>query len=223
MVVEQIIYTGIEQIQSILESALVKDVFLVTGNRSYELSGAKEQLETLLSDYNVTEFSDFEKNPKVEDLRRGIEKYRNSNSNIVLAVGGGSVLDMGKSIKILELAKRMVHLSGQQPILNSNGNLKDNEIAIIISGLRPGEKLFEELTYNSNLIGTIHPRINSAVEKSMKKEELKGLLSNIKDAIHYNNYQKLFENISKVNAGIPNITKSNDIFVKKYNIKYNEL
>ncbi|MBT4445676.1 phosphonoacetaldehyde reductase [archaeon] len=101
MVVEQIIYTGIEQIQSILESALVKDVFLVTGNRSYELSGAKEQLETLLSDYNVTEFSDFEKNPKVEDLRRGIEKYRNSNSNIVLAVGGGSVLDMGKSIALL--------------------------------------------------------------------------------------------------------------------------
>ena len=103
MVVEQIIYTGIEQIQSILESALVKDVFLVTGNRSYELSGAKEQLETLLSDYNVTEFSDFEKNPKVEDLRRGIEKYRNSNSNIVLAVGGGSVLDMGKSIALLAL------------------------------------------------------------------------------------------------------------------------
>ena len=86
------------------------------------------------------------------------------------------VLDMGKSIKILDLAKRMIYLSGKKPILNENENLKDNEIAINIIGLRPGEKLFEELTYNPNLVGTIHPRVNTAVETSMKNEELQSLL-----------------------------------------------
>ena len=59
------------------------------------------------------------------------------------------VLDMGKSIKILDLAKQMIFLSGKQPVLHSSQNLKNDEIGIIISGLRPGEKLFEELAFNS--------------------------------------------------------------------------
>ena len=51
-----------------------------------------------------------------------------------IAQGGDIfVLDMGKSIKILDLAKRMVYLSGKEPVLNSNKNPKDNEIEIIIS------------------------------------------------------------------------------------------
>ena len=130
---------------------------------------------------------------------------------------GGEVfiLDMGKPIKILDLATRMVNLSGQQPVFNRNENLKDNEIAIVVSGLRPGEKLFEELTYNHNLIGTIHPRINSAFETSIKSEELKGLLSQIQAAIRDNNYNKLFHNIFKITEGVSDIKTSTDIFMKK--------
>jgi FlaA1/EpsC-like NDP-sugar epimerase len=129
------------------------------------------------------------------------------------------VLDMGKSIKILDLAKRMIYLSGKKPILNENENLKDNEIAIKIIGLRPGEKLFEELSYNPNLVGTIHPRINTAVETIMKNEELQSLLSFIKDAIINNDYQKLFENIAKVCDGVSDINTSTDAFIKKNDAK----
>ena len=50
-----------------------------------------------------------------------------------------------------------------------------------VIGLRPGEKLFEELSYKSNLVGTIHPRISTAVETLMKNEDLHSLLSSIKD------------------------------------------
>ena len=125
------------------------------------------------------------------------------------------ILDMGKSIKVLDLAKQMIYLSGKKPILNENENLKDNEIAINITGLRPGEKLFEELTYNPNLVGTIHPRINTAVEQSMKNEELQSLLKVVKDAIIDNDYQTIFNTISKVCRGISDIKISTDAFINK--------
>ena len=125
------------------------------------------------------------------------------------------VLDMGKSIKILDLANRMIYLSGKKPILKENQFLKDDEIAIKITGLRPGEKLFEELSYNSNLLGTSHPRINKAIEPEMKKNELQSLLSFIKDAIINNDYQTLFENIAKVCPGVTDINTSTDTFIKK--------
>ena len=133
-----------------------------------------------------------------------------------IAQGGDIfVLDMGKSIKILDLAKRMVYLSGKEPVLNSNKNPKDNEIEIIISGLRPGEKLYEELTYNQNLIGTVHPRINTVKEISMNTDELQSLLKIMKHAIRDYDYQKLFENISKVSNNICDINTSTDIFLEK--------
>jgi len=132
-----------------------------------------------------------------------------------ISIGGEIfVLDMGKPIKILDLVKNMIYLSGSKPILNEK-DLRDDEVAIKIIGLRPGEKLFEELSYNSNLLGTIHPRINTATEPEMKKNELQSLLSFIKDAIINNDYQTLFENIAKVCPGVTDINTSTDTFIKK--------
>ena len=137
-----------------------------------------------------------------------------------MAQGGNIfVLDMGKSIKILDLAKRMIYLSGKKPILSEKEKLKDNEIAINIIGLRPGEKLFEELTYNPNLIGTIHPRINTTTEASMKNEDLQKLLRVLKDAIFNNDHQKLFKNIAKVCYGVSDINTSTDALIKKNDTK----
>ena len=133
--------------------------------------------------------------------------------------GGIFVLDMGKSIKILDLAKQMIYLSGKKPILNENENLKNNEIAIKIIGLRPGEKLFEELSYKSNLVGTIHPRINTTVETVMEKDEFLSILSFIKAAIINNNYQSLFENIAQICDGVSDIDTSIDAFIKNNNTK----
>ena len=129
------------------------------------------------------------------------------------------VLDMGKPIKILDLAKRMIYLSGKKPILNENKNLRNDEIAIKIIGLRPGEKLFEELSYNSNLLGTIHPRINTTIEPEIKNDELQSLLSFIKDAIINNDYQKLFKSIAKVFHGISDIKTSTDALIKNNDVK----
>ncbi len=133
-----------------------------------------------------------------------------------IAQGGDVfVLDMGKPIKILDLAKRMVNLSGRRPVLNGGKNLEEDDIEITISGLQPGEKLFEELTYNSNLTGTVHPRINMAVEKFMKKEEFKSLLNSLREAIRNNDLHKIYQNIGKVTNGIYDVTSSKDVFISK--------
>jgi FlaA1/EpsC-like NDP-sugar epimerase len=83
------------------------------------------------------------------------------------AMGKGGdvfVLDMGEPVKIMDLAVRMIHLSGMGEKTEAS---PDGDIAINITGLRPGEKLYEELLIGDNVEGTNHPRIMRAEEKSL--------------------------------------------------------
>lgn len=75
-----------------------KSIFLVTGKNSYLKCGAEEKLEPILKNYNYTYFSDFEKNPKIEDVERGVEIFNNNKCDFIIAVGGGSVIDIAKLI-----------------------------------------------------------------------------------------------------------------------------
>ncbi len=74
------------------------------------------------------------------------------------------VLDMGEPVKILELAERMIRLSGLRV---KSAEQPDGDIEIAFSGLRPGEKLYEELLIGDNATPTAHPRIMRASEKSL--------------------------------------------------------
>ncbi|HMS27496.1 MAG TPA: nucleoside-diphosphate sugar epimerase/dehydratase [Burkholderiaceae bacterium] len=91
-------------------------------------------------------------------------------AQLVLQAGamsdGGDVfvLDMGEPVKILDLAKRMTQLSGQTIRDNQNPN---GDIEIIITGLRPGEKLYEELLIGNDPKPTVHPRIMKANEDTV--------------------------------------------------------
>jgi len=90
-----------------------------------------------------------------------------------MAKGGDVfVLDMGDPIKILDLAYRMIHLSGLKPIDTSN---PDGDIKVKFTGLRPGEKLYEELLIGDDVIQSEHPRIMQAREEklSLKTVETK--------------------------------------------------
>jgi FlaA1/EpsC-like NDP-sugar epimerase len=88
------------------------------------------------------------------------------------------VLDMGESVKIVELAKKMIHLSGYS-VKTDN---EEGDIEIIFSGLRPGEKLFEELLIGDNVTGTAHPRIMTACEEMLEWSELLSYINRIDDA-----------------------------------------
>ncbi|MDA7719768.1 polysaccharide biosynthesis protein [Alphaproteobacteria bacterium] len=136
-----------------------------------------------------------------------------------IAKGGDVfVLDMGKSIKIVDLAKRMITLSGKRPVLDVSEKLKEDEIAITVSGLRPGEKLFEELTYNGDLVRTIHPRINTTAEIPIPINQLKKLLEGAETAIRDGDHEKLYQVIAKVTNGVSDVAGSNDVFIRRHNV-----
>ena len=95
-----------------------------------------------------------------------------------MAKGGDVfVLDMGDPIKILDLAYRMIHLSGLKPIDNNN---PDGDIKIKFTGLRPGEKLYEELLIGDDVIQSKHPRIMQAKEEKLSLEKVLDFIEKIK-------------------------------------------
>jgi FlaA1/EpsC-like NDP-sugar epimerase len=80
-----------------------------------------------------------------------------------MAEGGDVfVLDMGEPVKILDLAKRLIKLTGMSVRNEQN---PDGDIEISITGLRPGEKLYEELLVGEDVLGTTHPRIMRAIDQ----------------------------------------------------------
>lgn len=97
-----------------------------------------------------------------------------------MAKGGDVfVLDMGQPVKIVDLARRMIHLSGFSIKDSSSPN---GDIEIRITGLRPGEKLYEELLIDDNVIGTEHPLIMRAEESSLPLDVLSGPLQALEEA-----------------------------------------
>lgn len=101
-------------------------------------------------------------------------------ANLVIQAGAmakGSevfVLDMGDPVKIVDLARRMIFLSGCIPKDNKNPN---GDIEIKFTGLRPGEKLYEELIIGEdNVESTAHPLIMQAIEHSFPLDELESVL-----------------------------------------------
>ena len=89
------------------------------------------------------------------------------------------VLDMGEPVKIYDLARRMVELSGLRV---KDDDFPSGDIAIKVIGLRPGEKLYEELLIGNNPKKTQHPRIMKASEEYLSWDELTSWLSKIKEA-----------------------------------------
>jgi FlaA1/EpsC-like NDP-sugar epimerase len=97
-----------------------------------------------------------------------------------MAKGGDVfVLDMGQPVKIRDLARRMINLMGLTVRDEQN---PDGDIAIQYTGLRPAEKLYEELLIGNNVSGTNHPRIMRAKEEYIPLESLQILIDELKDA-----------------------------------------
>jgi len=85
-------------LESFLSKEDIKRVFLVTGKTSYEISGAKKIFDELFNNLEVKRFYEFDTNPKFEDVKKGIHAFKSNNHDAIVAVGGGSVIDMAKLI-----------------------------------------------------------------------------------------------------------------------------
>ena len=105
-----------------------------------------------------------------------------------MAKGGDVfVLDMGDPVRIQDLAYRMVNLMGHTMKDESN---PEGDIAIEYIGLRPAEKLYEELLIGSNVSGTEHPRILRADEDYLPYETLAGFVGELEQASADLNYER---------------------------------
>lgn len=114
-------------------------------------------------------------------------------ARLVLLAGayakGGDVfvLDMGEPVRILEIAKRMIRLSGRTVMENGEG-----DIEIKITGMRPGEKLYEELLIDDDsLLATPHEKILRAQEAMLSQIEIAGVLRKLSSALEMGDVKAL--------------------------------
>ena len=104
---------------------------------------------------------------------------------------GGEVflLDMGKPVKIVDLAKRMIRLSG---LKERNTQYPGGDIELEYTGLRPGEKLFEELLIDGDSSNTAHPRIFQAHESMVSWDEYQEILDNLTTACNRRDIERIY-------------------------------
>lgn len=92
-----------ENFISILSNFKSERILLVTGNSSYETSGAKKYMEILNShNFQTFRFCNFSTNPKFEDAVRGFDYFIENNCDLIISIGGGSVIDMAKCINVFQ-------------------------------------------------------------------------------------------------------------------------
>jgi FlaA1/EpsC-like NDP-sugar epimerase len=108
------------------------------------------------------------------------------------------VLDMGEPVKIVELAEKMIHLSGLSVRSERNPH---GDITIEFSGLRPGEKLYEELLIGDNVTATRHPMIMSAQEDCLSWDIMKQKLTALLAAIEVDDYVTIRQILRETVAG----------------------
>ncbi|MDG9925355.1 MULTISPECIES: nucleoside-diphosphate sugar epimerase/dehydratase [unclassified Pseudomonas] len=117
------------------------------------------------------------------------------------AMGQGGdvfVLDMGPPVKILELAEKMIHLSGLS--IRSERN-PQGDIDIEFTGLRPGEKLYEELLIGDNVSPTCHPMIMRASEEHLSWETMKGVLDEMRTVLAKDDYDRVRQLLRETVSG----------------------
>ena len=125
-------------------------------------------------------------------------------SQLVIQAGalgrGGDVfvLDMGDPIRILDLAKRMIHLSGLEI---KDEDHPSGEIAISFTGLRPGEKLYEELLIGDHVANTSHPRIMRAEEQIIPWSELQKMLTILESATRDDDFERVRDVLMQAVSG----------------------
>ncbi len=113
---------------------------------------------------------------------------------------GGEVflLDMGEPVRIMDLARRMIELSGRR--IKDEAH-PEGDIEIQVTGLRPGEKLFEELLIDENAQPTIHPRIMQAQEPGLSWQELEAALNELGRLLDQNDVTGCYRWLKRIVIG----------------------
>jgi len=120
-------YDSYKKIYNILDKFSPQKIFLVTEKKSYILSRAEKILSEFINEYEHIRFFDFEINPKIKDIKKGINLFHREKCNFVIGIGGGSVIDIAKSISLLATQK-----SDLEEFIKGKLPLKKREILSIM-------------------------------------------------------------------------------------------
>ena len=119
-----------------------------------------------------------------------------------IAKGGDLfLLDMGKAVKIYDLARRLIRLSGKTVAVPGTRASGPGDIEIRVTGLRPGEKLYEELLIDELSETTQHPKIMRAVEPALDSSKLKTIISELSAALDADELDRFREQLSAAGIG----------------------
>ncbi|MGZ8191129.1 MAG: polysaccharide biosynthesis protein [Methylococcaceae bacterium] len=124
------------------------------------------------------------------------------------------VLDMGEPIRILDLAKRMIHLSGLEI---KDEDHPSGEIEICFTGLRPGEKLYEELLIGNNVSETSHSRIMRAEDQVIPWTDLEKMLVTLEQASKRDDFECVRDVLSRAVLGFKPQCEISDLLWKENN------
>lgn len=110
----------IKKIGDITKGYDAENIFLVCGKTSFSRSGAEEKIKPFLKDVDYTVFDSFTANPDVEEVKQGIALFKKTNPDLVIAIGGGSVIDMAKSVNILSAQENKPedYITGKKQLQN---------------------------------------------------------------------------------------------------------
>lgn len=118
----------IYKLSKILEKIKSRKIFLVTGKNSFVNSGAMEKIKNLWNEFKIVHFKDFTENPKFNDAGKGVNHFRSEHCDTIIAVGGGSVIDMAKLINILSVNECDLSMYPEKEIIISK---KGNQLIAV--------------------------------------------------------------------------------------------
>tara|TARA_Y100000991_G_C21974725_1_gene351545 strand:+ start:4432 stop:5535 length:1104 start_codon:yes stop_codon:yes gene_type:complete len=117
---------GLKKLSEILNHSGFKRVFVVCGKRSF--SPISLLIKDQLKDFSTTYFNNFNGNPTISEVKDGINSFNSFNPDIIIAIGGGSIIDMAKLIKCLSGEKNII-----EDILKKNLTIKkESEIPFLV-------------------------------------------------------------------------------------------
>ena len=122
---QQAIIFGIDKLSEILNESNIEKLFIVTGANSYKSLNFKDIIERLAIERVY--FTDFTPNPKYEQICKGIDLFKSEGCDAILAIGGGSPMDVAKCIKLAVLADEGINAI-IPPIVNKNVDIDGKKI-----------------------------------------------------------------------------------------------
>ena len=94
---------AIRELHQCIESLAAKRLLFVVDRLAYEACGAKKEVDRVLNHFRVSGFADFNANPKVEDIERGVKLFQQTSPDLIIALGGGSSIDIAKLIGLISV------------------------------------------------------------------------------------------------------------------------